>query len=102
MEEENLFAAAAEQLPTLRRIAVEDPIEGVREVRGCGAMIGIELGDAALAARVTTQCQAHGLLATVSGGTAIRWLFPYRAGREELAEAWAALRPAVEKAAASG
>jgi hypothetical protein len=38
----------------------------------------------------------------VSGGTAIRWLFPYRAGREELAEAWGALRSAVEKASASG
>ncbi len=102
MEEENLFASAAEQLPTLRRLAAEDPIGAVREVRGCGAMIGLELGDAALALRVASQCQAHGLLATVSGGTAIRWLFPYRAGREELTEAWAAFRAAVEKASSSG
>jgi acetylornithine/succinyldiaminopimelate/putrescine aminotransferase len=101
MEEENLFAAAAEQLPTLQRIAAEDPIGVVREVRGCGAMIGIELGDAALAGRVAIRCQGEGLLATVSGGTAIRWLLPYRAGRDELGEAWTALRAAVAKASAT-
>lgn len=102
MDEENLFASAAEQLPTLRRIAAEDPIGAVRDVRGSGAMIGVDFGDAGLATRVASQCQSEGLLATVSGGTAIRWLFPYRAGREELAEAWGALRSAVEKASASG
>ena len=37
-----------------------------------------------------------------SGGTAIRWLFPYRAGREELTEAWTAFRAAVENALVSG
>jgi acetylornithine/succinyldiaminopimelate/putrescine aminotransferase len=100
MDEENLFAAAARQLPTLQRIAAADPIDGVHEVRGCGAMIGIDFGDADRAGRAAMQCQAHGLLATVSGGTAIRWLFPYRAGEDELTQAWATLRAAVANASA--
>jgi acetylornithine/succinyldiaminopimelate/putrescine aminotransferase len=98
MDEEKLFASAAQQLPTLQRIAAVAPIAAVRELRGCGAMIGIDFGDADFAGRVVTACHDHGLLATQSGGTAIRWLLPFRAGAEELGAAWTALRGAVQQA----
>lgn len=95
MQDEGLLASAAAQLPTLQAIARERPVAAVKEVRGCGAMLGIEFGDADMALAVVQGMQERGVLATTSGGTAIRWLFPYRAGHEILGEAWSALSSAV-------
>jgi acetylornithine/N-succinyldiaminopimelate aminotransferase len=91
LEQENLLAAAAEQLPTLQRIAADEPIAAVREIRGLGAMIGIELGDAEIAAKQVGSLQSAGILVTLSGGTAIRLLLPYHAGEAELREIWSTL-----------
>jgi acetylornithine/succinyldiaminopimelate/putrescine aminotransferase len=97
MEEENLMASAAKQLPTLRSIAEADPAPQVREIRGVGAMIGIDLGDADLAGRVVSQLQQEGVLVTLSGGTAIRSLMAFHAGEPELRELWTALKRSLEK-----
>jgi acetylornithine/N-succinyldiaminopimelate aminotransferase len=91
IDEENLLASAAEQLPTLRRIAAAAALPAVREIRGLGAMIGIEIGDAELAAKLVGKMQDQGVLVTLSGGTAIRLLLPYHAGETELREIWSTL-----------
>jgi acetylornithine/N-succinyldiaminopimelate aminotransferase len=91
MDQENALASAAEQLPTLRRIAAEQALPRVREIRGLGAMIGIDVGDADLAGKLVGELQQQGVLVTLSGGTAIRLLLPYHAGETELREVWRAL-----------
>lgn len=98
MDEEKLLDSARNQLPTVRKIAEERPIPAVKEVRGLGAMIGIELGDADLAGRTVKAAQEEGLLVVLSGGTAVRWLFPFRAAQDDLREAWERLSRAVAKA----
>jgi acetylornithine/succinyldiaminopimelate/putrescine aminotransferase len=97
MEEEKLMESAARQLPTLRKIAEADPEPRVREIRGLGAMIGMDLGDADLAPRVVSQMQDEGVLATLSGGTAVRCLLAFHAGETELREVWQAVRRSLEK-----
>jgi acetylornithine/N-succinyldiaminopimelate aminotransferase len=91
IDEENLLASAAEQLPTLRRVAAAAALPAVREIRGLGAMIGIDMGDAELAAKLVGKMQDQGVLVTLSGGTAIRLLLPYHAGETELREIWSTL-----------
>jgi acetylornithine/N-succinyldiaminopimelate aminotransferase len=91
IDEENLLASAAEQLPTLRRVAAAAALPAVREIRGLGAMIGIDMGDADLAAKLVGKMQDQGVLVTLSGGTAIRLLLPYHAGETELREIWSTL-----------
>lgn len=95
IDEEDLLASAAAQLPTLRRIAEASPWPEVREVRGLGAMIGVELGDAELAGKLVPAMQEQGVLVTLSGGTAVRLLLPYHAGETELREIWSALGAAL-------
>jgi acetylornithine/succinyldiaminopimelate/putrescine aminotransferase len=102
MDDQRAMASAAAQLPTLRSIAERAPIPEVREIRGLGAMIGIELGDADLAGRVVAAMQDEGVLVTQSGSTAIRWLFAYHAAQPQLEEAWTALGRALEKVGSRG
>ncbi len=99
MEEEGLFASAGNQLGILKSIAASTPIAQVKEVRGLGAMLGIEFGDADLVGKLISATAEQGLLVTGSGGTAIRWLFPYWADEAILGEAWERLGKAVEVAA---
>jgi acetylornithine/N-succinyldiaminopimelate aminotransferase len=95
MHDEDLLASAARQLPTLRALAEADPAPQVLELRGRGAMIGIELGDPDLALQVVAGMQDEGVLVTTSGGTALRCLLPYHAAEPELAEVWGSLRRVV-------
>lgn len=95
MDDDDLFARAGKQLATLQRIASAKPISAVREVRGLGAMLGIDFGDADLVTKLVGATAEHGLLVTASGGTAIRWLFPYWADETILGEAWEKLGKAV-------
>ena len=95
MKDDDLFARARQQLPTLQNIAADNPIPAVREVRGLGAMLGIDFGDADLVTKLIGATAEQGLLVTASGGTAIRWLFPYWAYASILAEAWEKLGKAV-------
>ena len=95
MKDDDLFARAGRQLATLQGIAAAQPIGPVREVRGLGAMLGIDFGDAELVTKLVGATAEQGLLVTASGGTALRWLFPYWAGEEILGEAWERLGKAV-------
>ncbi len=99
VESEGLLAAAAAQLPTLQRIAAASPSARVHEVRGLGAMIGIQVGrpgeqiGTAVGDRLMRD---HGILATVCSGHTIRLLLPYRAAEPELSEIWQAIVAAAE------
>ena len=95
MKDDDLFGRAAKQLTTLQKIAAEAPISEVQEIRGLGAMIGIDFGDAGLVEKLVAACADQELLVTASGGIAVRWLFPYWAGEEILSEAWHKLGKAV-------
>lgn len=92
MDEDRLFASAGAQLGILQSLAAKDPVPGVREIRGCGAMIGIDVGDATRASDLAAALQQHGVLVTISGATAIRCLLAYHAGEPELREVWNAVR----------
>lgn len=102
IESEGLLAAAGGQLPALQAIALEEPCARVHEVRGLGAMIGIQVGRAgeqignAVGDRMMRE---HGVLVTVCGGHTVRLLLPYRAGPAELREVW---RAACRSAEAEG
>jgi acetylornithine/N-succinyldiaminopimelate aminotransferase len=93
IEEEGLLARAAAQLPTLARIAKEAPNQEVVELRGVGAMIGVQLGglEDGRAKQIGETLTDEGVLATTPGGHTVRLLLPYAAGEAELGEIWAAL-----------
>ncbi len=95
MEDDDLFARAGRQLATLQKIAADAPIPAVREVRGLGAMLGIDFADTDLVTKLVDATAEQGLLVTASGGVAIRWLFPYWADEAVLGEAWDKLGKAV-------
>lgn len=96
LEEEDLLEAAARQLPTLRAIAEREPNPEVTDIRGAGAMIGVQLGglEDGRAKAIGDALMANGLLATTPGGHTVRLLFPYAAGEAELTEAWRAIAAA--------
>jgi acetylornithine/N-succinyldiaminopimelate aminotransferase len=96
MDDEDLLASAAAQLPTLRRIIAEDPEPRIAQVRGLGAMIGIEItGEGEPAAPLGDLLQAQGLLVTICKGTTVRLLLPYRADETVLRTIWTKLRKAI-------
>lgn len=98
MDDEGLQASAAAQLPTLQRIAAEDPHAKVKDVRGAGAMIGIEIvGDGEPAAPLAGLLQEVGVLVTICKGTTVRLLFPYRADEPVLRLAWTRLRECLDR-----
>ncbi len=99
IESEGLLAHAAAQLPTLREIAQAQPLARVREIRGLGAMIGIEVGnpDETIGAAIGERLMhKHQILVTVCGGRTIRLLLPYRAAEPELRAIWQALGRCLE------
>lgn len=103
MDDENLMASAAAQLPTLKTIAAANPHPRVKEIRGMGSMIGVEIngsGDTP-AAKLGGLLQKHGMLVTVCAGTTVRMLLPYDAGETILTAAWTTLRAALDEDSAS-
>jgi acetylornithine/N-succinyldiaminopimelate aminotransferase len=97
LEDEGLLAKAGSQTPTLRAIAAADPIAEVVEIRGLGAMIGVQVGAPAdqRAKALGAAMIAEGVLTTTPGNHTVRLLLPYAAGEKELREFWAALRRAL-------
>ena len=91
--EEGLLASAGAQLPTLSRIAEQAPNPEVEQLRGAGAMIGIQLGEPRdeRAKAITPALMAEGVLVTTPGGHTVRLLLPYAAAEPELREIWTAL-----------
>ncbi len=99
IEEEGLLARAAAQLPTLKKLAKERPIARVTEIRGHGAMIGIQIDrpeNKAAGPLGTELMHKHRILVTVCGEHTVRLLFPYGAGEAELREVWNALANCLE------
>lgn len=95
MDDDRLWESAGRQLATLKSIAEQEPLEEVIDVRGCGAMIGIDFGDADRALGVMRALQDLGVLVVTSGGTAIRSLLAYHAGEDQLRSLWTAIRKAL-------
>ncbi|MEZ4448555.1 MAG: aminotransferase class III-fold pyridoxal phosphate-dependent enzyme [Nannocystaceae bacterium] len=97
MEEERLLESAGAQSRILVELAASTPIPAVTELRACGAMIGIQIGETseqrgtAIGNRLMDD---HRILVTVCGGHTVRLLLPYRAGAAELGEIWRALAAA--------
>lgn len=93
IEEEDLLAQARAQLPTVVEIAQAQPLDEVREIRGRGAMIGVQLGelDEGRAKALAPALAEAGILVTTPGGHTVRLLLPYAAGREVLGEFWSTL-----------
>jgi acetylornithine/N-succinyldiaminopimelate aminotransferase len=91
--DESLLESAAAQLPTLSRIAATEPNPEVTELRGAGAMIGIQLGGLRdeRAKAIAPALMAEGVLVTTPGGHTVRLLLPYAAAELELREIWTAL-----------
>ncbi|PCC71000.1 acetylornithine aminotransferase [Nannocystis exedens] len=102
LERDGLLAAAAAQLPTLQAIAREEPCARVHEIRGHGALIGVQVGkpgEQIGTAVGDRMMRDHGVLVTVCGGHTIRLLLPYRAGADELREVWRAISRSLESEA---
>ncbi len=100
MDEDGLFASAGAQLGTLQAIATADPEPRVVEVRGSGAMIGIQIAptsesDSQPAAPLGDAMQKLGVLVTICSGHTVRVLLPYAAGEPELRQVWSTLRRAL-------
>ena len=95
MEEEGLLGRARQQAAILREIAAADPIARVKEIRGVGSILGIQIGEPheqAAAPLARSLMNDHRVLVTICGGHTVRLLFPYRAGEPELRTVWNALR----------
>ncbi len=97
LEGENLLQRAAETgayfLERLR--SIQNPL--IREVRGVGLMIGVELKQKV--APVIQGLMAHGVLALPAGMTVVRFLPPLVITREQVDEVVAALEAVLEASA---
>jgi acetylornithine/N-succinyldiaminopimelate aminotransferase len=94
IEEDGLLANARTQGDYAQRKL--EAVAGIKEIRGMGLMLGIELGDdfGQLAAggkgssqRVVIELMRNGLLTVPAGPTVIRWLPPLNVSRSEIDEA---------------
>lgn len=99
IEEEGLLDRAAAQLPALERIAKHSRNPEVVDIRGAGAMIGVQVGALAdgRAKQINDALADEGVLATTPGGHTIRLLLPYAADEQVLREIWDALGRAGER-----
>ena len=100
IESEGLLAKARAQIGTLRGLAEASPIPGVKEIRGVGAMIGVQLGeiDEGRAGALSDPLMERGVLVTVPGGHTLRLLLPYFADESVLGEFWSILGDVVAAA----
>lgn len=93
IEEEGLLDRAAAQLPALERVATQVRNREVVDIRGAGAMIGIQVGALTdgRAKQINDALAQEGVLATTPGGHTIRLLLPYAADEQLLGEIWDAI-----------
>lgn len=94
---EDLIANAALMGELFKELLVH-PL--VKEVRGTGLMLAVELGDANLVRRVVLDCLAHGVLGFwfLSCPTAFRIAPPLSISAEEVQHACSAIRNALDRA----
>jgi 4-aminobutyrate aminotransferase len=94
-------AARGEQLQAgLRELQRHDP--GIRQVRGLGLMVAVELDDPARVAAVTAHCRDEGRLILMSAGTyntVVRWMPPLVVDAAEIDDALAAFAAALKATA---
>ena len=95
--EENLIAAVAAKEALFRKHLVHPKI---KEIRGKGLMLCIEVGDFELVQNVSSYCQDRGLIIDwfLHCSTALRIAPPLSIGDEEIKEACALLLEALDKA----
>jgi 4-aminobutyrate aminotransferase-like enzyme len=102
IEEEGLVerSAALGETMRARMLAWQERFAQIREVRGLGSMLAIELESSDLASRVVEEALGRGLLLLKAGvdGRAIRVLVPLVVTDAELAEALDAWEQALEAA----
>jgi 4-aminobutyrate aminotransferase/(S)-3-amino-2-methylpropionate transaminase len=102
IEEEGLVerSAAIGEVMRARMLAWQERWPRIRDVRGLGAMLAIELDDAGAASHVVEEALARGLLLLKAGvdGSAIRVLVPLVVTDAELDEALEAWEQALEAA----
>ncbi len=99
MDQEDLMTSAGAQLEIVQNLAKQQPHARVKDVRGLGSMIGIEIegkGDTP-AAPLTRILNGKRMLATVCSGKTVRWLMPYRVGETVLRDAWSRLHAALDE-----
>ncbi|MFP4597811.1 MAG: acetylornithine transaminase [Persicimonas sp.] len=95
IEEEDLLANAVERGEELRRGLVElsERFDVIREVRGCGLMIGADCGDDAH--DIYLECRNHGLLINTAGGDTLRFVPPLVITESDVNEALSRLADAL-------
>ncbi len=100
LEREGALDSARAQIEHLRELAARKPIAAVSEIRGVGAMIGIQIGarEEARATAVGDALMERGVLVTVPGGHTLRLLLPFFAGADLLEEIWDHIAAAVASA----
>ena len=94
IEDEGLLQNARQQGEYAKALLAEVP--GIKEVRGMGLMLGIELGEEFAGLAVEGKTPAHvavvtsmrnGLLTVPAGPSVLRWLPPLNVSRPEIEEA---------------
>jgi acetylornithine/succinyldiaminopimelate/putrescine aminotransferase len=95
--EENLIAGVAAKEALFRKLLVHPKI---KEIRGKGLMLCIEVGDFELVHKVASYCQEHGLIIDwfLHCSTALRIAPPLIIGEPEIEEACSLLLEALDKA----
>ena len=104
MEEEGLLANAAKMGPYLKdtlakALAAEVQSGGVKDIRGMGLMLGLEL--ATPCAALTGQCAEHGLLISVTADSVVRLVPPLIISAAEIDELVGILCPLIKQHLAS-
>ncbi len=104
MEEEGLLANAAKMGTYLKdslakALAAEVQSGGVKDIRGMGLMLGIEL--ATPCAALTGQCAEHGLLISVTADSVVRLVPPLIINATEIDELVGILCPLIKQHLAS-
>lgn len=96
------YAGKAERIERIAREILRG--EGIVEVRGRGAMLGMELENADLTRRVVARCLRRGLILgwTLHSDTLVRLAPPLVMGRELLEESLHLIRTCVEEERAEG
>jgi 4-aminobutyrate aminotransferase len=97
---DDVVARGAQLTAGLRELQTHDP--GIRQVRGLGLMIAVELDDPARVAAIAAHCRDDGHLLLMTAGTyntVVRWMPPLVVTASEIAEALEAFGAALKATA---
>jgi 4-aminobutyrate aminotransferase-like enzyme len=94
---DGVVARGDQLMSGLRELQAHDP--GIRQVRGLGLMVGVELADPARAAAIAAHCLHEGRLILMSAGTyntVLRWMPPLVVSAAEIDEGLGAFAAALK------